>query len=106
MIEQPDIEALASRIAAEFHPQRIVLFGSRAYGTPRPDSDVDLLVVMACEGSHIEKAAEILTRVHPGTYPIDLVIRTPEEMVWRYKFGDPLIREVVDRGRVLYEAAA
>ncbi len=101
-----DIQTLAARIAAEFRPSRIILFGSRAYGTPREESDVDLLVVMPFEGSRLGKEIEIAGRVHPGTYPLDILVRTPVEMSWRYKGGDPLIRDAVDRGVVLYEAAA
>jgi predicted nucleotidyltransferase len=105
MSGQPDIEDLARRIAAEFRPRRIVLFGSRAYGRPRPDSDVDLLVVLPFTGSALKLAAEIVDRVNPA-YPLDLVVRSPDDVERRYRFGDPLIREALDRGRVLYEAAA
>ena len=105
MTEQ-DIRALAARIATEFRPQRIILFGSRAYGTPRDDSDVDLLVIMPLLVPNLAQAAEILARVHPRTFPIDLVVNSPEEAAWRYEGGDPLVREAFDGGRVLYEAAA
>jgi predicted nucleotidyltransferase len=106
MVTDADIQALASRIAAEFRPRKIILFGSRAYGTPHEDSDVDLIVVMPFEGTRVNKEVEIVERVHPGTYPIDLLVRTQVEMSWRYKGGDPLIRDAVDHGVVLYEAAA
>lgn len=106
MVTDQDIRDLAARIAAEFRPQRVILFGSHAYGIPHQDSDVDLLVVMPFEGSRIRKAGQVLGRVHPGTFAIDLLIRTPVEMKWRYEGGDPLIREAIDRGVVLYEAAA
>lgn len=101
-----DIRALADRIAAEFKPHKIILFGSRATGMAGPESDVDLLVILSFEGSHLDKSAEILGRVHPGVYPIDLLVRTPEEMRWRYEGGDAIVREAIDRGVVLYEAAA
>lgn len=106
MVTDQDIRALADRIVAEFHPEKIILFGSRAYGTPREDSDVDLLVVMPFEGSRTRKCAEIRARVHPGTFGIDMLLRTPQEMIWRYEGGDPIIQEAVDRGIVLYKAAA
>jgi predicted nucleotidyltransferase len=106
VVTEQDIQRLTDKIAAEFRPEKIILFGSRAYGTPHEDSDVDLLVVMPIRGSHIAQSAEILARVHPGTFAIDLLVRTPEEMEWRYEGGDPLICEAVDRGRVMYEAAA
>lgn len=105
MNAQPDIQELVRRIAAEFRPQRIVLFGSRASGRPRPDSDVDLPVVLPFSGSALKVAAEIVDRVDPQ-FSLDLVVCSPEDVERRYKFGDPLNREAIDRGRVLYEAAA
>lgn len=101
-----DIRASADRIAAEFGPRKIILFGSRATGTSGPDSDVDLLVVLPFTGSQLAKAVEILGRVHPGTYPVDLLVRTPEEWIWRYEGRDPVVRDAVDGGVILYKAAA
>jgi uncharacterized protein len=105
MVSDHDIQALADRIAAEFRPRRIVLFGSQAHGAPREDSDVDMLVVMPFEGSALRKTVAILDRVDPQ-FPIDLLLRTPEDAEWRYKNGDPIVRDAYDRGIVLYEAAA
>ena len=50
MVERSEIEDLAGRIAKEFKPERIILFGSYASGAPSPDSDVDLLVVLPHQG--------------------------------------------------------
>lgn len=104
MTEQ-DIRAVAARIAAEFRPQRIILFGSRAAGTPREDSDVDLLVVMPFEGPALRKTVEILDRVNPA-FAVDLILHRPEEAARRYAALDPVVREAYQRGVVLYEAAA
>ena len=104
-ITTADIQALADRIAKEFHPLRIILFGSRAAGTAREDSDVDLLVLLPFSGTPYRKALEILNKVDPR-FGVDLIVRDPADAQARYGFGDPLIREAFDRGRVLYEAAA
>jgi len=101
-VQQRDIAALASEIAARFDPERIILFGSYAYGQPTEDSDVDLLVVMPFEGKAFRKAVEILVEVHPGIFPIDLIVRRPGELEARYTGGDPLIGDAVDFGKVLY----
>jgi predicted nucleotidyltransferase len=106
MATPAQIQALVDRIVREFRPQRIILFGSQASGQPRSDSDVDLLVVMDCPGSPLRKAAEILASVHPRSFAIDLMVRTPQDLAWRYEGGDPLVREAIDRGITLYEAAA
>jgi predicted nucleotidyltransferase len=105
MVTEQDIRDLAARIAAEFRPQKIILFGSRASGAPHEDSDVDLLVIMPFAGPTLRKTVEILDRVDPQ-FAVDLLLRTPEEAARRYEALDPIVREAFDRGRVLYEAAA
>jgi uncharacterized protein len=65
MIEMDRIQSLSNRIVRAFKPRRIVLFGSHAYGVPRADSDVDLLVVMPFKGSGLRKALEIIRATKP-----------------------------------------
>ena len=98
------IHELSRRIAEEFRPERIILFGSRASGRARADSDVDLLVVMKCDGPGARKAAEILNSVEPE-FAVDLIVRTPGEIRRRLNLRDPFVVEAVRRGKVLYEAA-
>jgi predicted nucleotidyltransferase len=102
MVDEQEIRSLSERIAKEFQPQRIILFGSYATGRPTPDSDVDLLVILPFEGKNLTKSLEILNYTNPP-FPIDLLARTPEDTERRYREGDPLIREALDRGKVLYE---
>jgi predicted nucleotidyltransferase len=102
MVEMQQITELSSEIAREFEPERIILFGSYAYGTPSADSDVDLLVVLPFEGKGFHKSLEILNRINPR-FSIDLLARRPDDTARRYAEGDPLIREALDRGKVLYE---
>jgi len=103
VIPMRDIRAFARRITAEFKPQRIILFGSYAYGTPSEDSDVDILVVMPYRGHAADKAIEILLRVD-FHHPLDLIVRSEAELRRRYKIEDWFIREIIDRGKILYEA--
>lgn len=102
MIDDRHIAELSDKIVREFHPERIILFGSYAHGQPRPDSDVDLLVVLPFEGKGFRKSLEILNRVDPE-FSVDLLARRPEDTARRYAEGDPLIREALDHGRILYE---
>ena len=100
-----EIDALAERIGAEFRPEKVILFGSHAYGTPSEDSDVDLLVIMEHSGSSgIAQALEIVRQVR-SRIPVDLVVRTPQEMRQRLQWNDFFLKEVVERGEVLYESA-
>lgn len=103
MVTQEAIRELSDRIVREFHPERIILFGSYAYGTPNEDSDVDLLIVMPFEGSQTKKASEIRLAVHPG-FPIDLIVRTPETLQQRLAQEDFFLREITEKGKLLYEA--
>ncbi len=104
MVALRDIRAFARRVAGEFKPRRIILFGSYAYGTPTEDSDVDLMVVFAGRASAADRALEIVHTVpHPG-FALDLLTRSEGELRQRYKVEDWFIREIVDKGQVLYEA--
>lgn len=100
------IELVCRAIAREFHPDKIVLFGSYAYGNPGPESDVDLLVVMPFDGSPFRQAAVILDHVvHAvGVIPFDLLVRTAQQVQERIQMGDTFMRDVIERGRVMYEA--
>ena len=102
MVAMNHIAELSRRIAEEFHPEKIILFGSHAYGTPREYSDVDLLVIMPFEGHPFDKAIEILDRLD-APFTVDVLVTRPEEAKRRYTHFDPLIRSAVDRGKVLYE---
>jgi predicted nucleotidyltransferase len=102
VIAQDRILDVSERIAHQFAPHRIILFGSYAYGTPDEGSDVDLLVVLPFEGKPYRKAAEIAASVHAG-FPLDILARRPDDVERRYREADPLVREALDRGRVLYE---
>jgi len=102
MVAMDQVEELSRQIAREYDPERIILFGSYAYGEPKEYSDVDLLVIMPFEGSAFRKSLEILDRVDPPFY-VDLVARRPDDTARRYAECDPLIREALDRGKVLYE---
>jgi predicted nucleotidyltransferase len=104
MIEMDRIRSLSNRIAKEFKPQRIVLFGSHAYGAPRDDSDVDLLIVMPFKGSGLRKALEIIRAMKPQ-FSLDLIVRRPQEVEFRLANNDWFLREVFEQGRTLYESS-
>ena len=104
MISRHAIRKFANEVARRFKPARIILFGSYAYGKPTQDSDVDLLVVMPCKGRPLDAALDVRLAVEAG-FPLDLIVRTPAEVRRRLALGDFFLREIVDRGIVLYEGA-
>ena len=101
LVTREALKAFTERIVERFAPQKVILFGSLARGEARWDSDADLLVVMPYEGRAFDKIVEIRTTCRAG-FPLDLLVRRPEEMEPRYRCGDPIIREAVDQGEVLY----
>ncbi|MFV1967544.1 MAG: nucleotidyltransferase domain-containing protein [Pirellulaceae bacterium] len=103
MVPMEVIEKLAERVAREFAPERIILFGSYASGSPTADSDVDLLVLVGHTGKSWREATRIRNVLKPG-FPLDLLVRSPEELECRLSQGDPFFREIVEHGKVLYEA--
>ncbi len=103
MITMRQIEEVSGRIADEFEPERILFFGSYAWGAPTPDSDVDLLVILPFEGKAVSKSVEMRLKVRPP-FPVDLLVRTPEKVRERLALGDPFIRSILEKGKVLYEA--
>jgi len=103
MVAMREIRNLSRQIAGQFHPQRIILFGSFAEGRPTPDSDVDLLVVLPHKGKAVEKSVEIRLAVRPP-FALDLLVRTPQEVHKRIAMGDNFIRDILEHGKVLYEA--
>lgn len=97
------IRAVAEQIARRFQPEQIVLFGSYAYGTPRPESDVDLLIIMNTSLRSRQQRLEISRTLSPRPFPLDIIVRTPEEIKDRLALGDPFVREITTRGKVVYE---
>jgi predicted nucleotidyltransferase len=95
------IRRFARQVVERFQPEKIILFGSYAYGAPHADSDVDILVVMPAR-NQIDQAVRIDAAID-APFPLDLIVRTPENLNWRLKEGDSFLREIVTRGKVLYE---
>lgn len=98
LIRRSAIRCLAQEIAERFEPDRILLFGSYASGQPQPDSDVDLLVVMPAR-NEIDQALRIEESLDPP-FAIDIIVRTPKNLAWRFAEGDWFLREVLEQGVV------
>ena len=97
------IEEFGQQIGHEFGAEKVVLFGSYAEGAATEDSDVDLLVICPFEGKSVHKSVEIRMKLRPK-FPIDLLVRTPEKLRQRIEMGDDFIKEILEEGKVLYEA--
>jgi predicted nucleotidyltransferase len=97
------IRRFVRQVAEKFQPDKIILFGSYAYGTPHEDSDVDILVIMPAR-NQLDMAFKIHWTIQPP-FPVDIIVRTPKNMKWRLEAGDWFLREIMEKGKVLYEQA-
>src|SRR5580698_7112956 len=95
------IRRFARQVAERFHPDKIILFGSHARGTPHADSDVDILVIMPTR-NQLDQAVRIELACDPP-FPLDLLVRTPKNVRCRLEEGESFLREVLAQGKVLYE---
>ena len=97
------LPAAVDRIARALYPEQIVLFGSYAYGRPTPDSDVDLLVVMDTDAPATERFLAVSRLLRPRPFPVDILVRTLQEIARALEKGDSFITEIMTQGKVLYE---
>ena len=97
------IHGVVKQIAAKFKPEKIILFGSYAYGQPKPESDVDLLVIMDTLLRSRQQRLAISRALSPRPFPMDIIIRTPEQLEERISMGDFFLLQVMTKGKVLYE---
>ncbi len=96
------IRRFARRIAERFQPDKIILFGSYAYGKPDEESDVDLLVIMRTKDA-IDQSIRI-TMAFERLFSLDLIVRTPWQIERGLKDDNWFLREIIEKGKVLYEA--
>lgn len=99
-----EIRQVVCRIGRQLRLRKVILFGSYASGHPRPDSDVDLLVIMPSRQRPAERAATVSRLLEPRPFPVDILVRTPQEVRRRLAMGDSFIQDVLQRGKILYEA--
>src|SRR5271156_5301036 len=96
------IRRFARRIAERFHPDKIILFGSYAYGKTHEESDVDLLVIMRTKNA-IDQSIRIKT-AFKRLFSLELIVRTPWQIERGLKDDNWFLWEVMEKGKVLYEA--
>jgi predicted nucleotidyltransferase len=95
---------ITKRIVENFHPEKVILFGSYAYGKPTIESDVDLLIIMKSDERPAKRSAEVMSVCRPRYLGMDVIVITPEELERRLAGFDPFLEEILNKGRVLYES--
>jgi predicted nucleotidyltransferase len=104
-VTEEALQAIVHRLVTRLHPHKIILFGSYSYGTPTADSDVDLLVILDTTARPVERYLHVSRLLRPRPFPLDLLVKTPEEIAQALARDDAFVHEITTRGRVLYERA-
>jgi predicted nucleotidyltransferase len=97
------LQEVTQRIVDALAPERVILFGSYAYGEPTPDSDVDLFIVMETEERSSRRRRAVSRSFRERPFPMDIVVYTPAEVERSRECVDPFMHEVLNEGKVLYE---
>lgn len=98
------IKAIARKITEKFSVEKILLFGSYAYGKPEEGSDVDLLVIMNHDQpTNRKQRLKVCEALYPRPFPLDILVRTPRDIEVRIPQGDWMLKDAYEKGKVLYE---
>jgi predicted nucleotidyltransferase len=98
------ITRMVEKIKREYQPEKIILFGSYAWGKPTKDSDVDLFIVKETQERHIDRSVRVAEILDEESWilAIEPWVYTPTEVSQRLKIGDPFIKKIIKKGKVLY----
>lgn len=100
---QKTINEIRDKIVREYKPEKIILFGSYAWGKPHEWSDVDLFIVKKSKKRRIEREYELRMKLIDDNFPpMDLLIYTPKEVEKRFEIGDFFIQDIFSKGIILY----
>jgi len=94
---------LIRKIVSGLKPEKIILFGSYAYGNPTPDSDLDILIIMESKSRPAERALQVSRLIRPRPFPMDILVRTPGEIAQAQAVGDSFISHILQRGKIIYD---
>lgn len=103
---QAVVREIVRRLVAGYAPEKIILFGSYAYGEPHGDSDIDLLIVKDTTERFLNRM-DTVRRLADGAHrhiPFEPVVFTPSEIEQRLRIGDQFVEEIVTKGETLYAA--
>jgi len=100
---QIEIKKITRQIIEKYKPEKIILFGSFAWGKPNKDSDFDILIIKETGESHYRRIPEIRSYLHDVNRAMDILVMTPKELARRIQLGDFFIKNILQKGKILYE---
>ena len=106
MIHEKDVMAVVRKIVEGVHPEKVIAFGSWAEGRAGRDSDLDILVIMPLKPGEKRfiKSGEIRAIAGDTPFPMDILVRSPEDIERRLSLGDYFVRNILDHGRTLHQS--
>lgn len=102
MVNKKIVAKIAEEIKVHFHPQKIILFGSYAWSRPTEDSDIDIFLIMESDLRRDERARQVQHIFSDRTFPLDIIVYTPQEVKRSLARGNPFVKEILTKGSVLY----
>lgn len=100
---QKEIKEITRQIVKKYKPEKIILFGSFAWGKPTRDSDVDLFIVKKTKRSFHDRQLFLRRSLFGSGVPLDLLIFTPREIKKRLNLGDFFVRDIINKGETIYD---
>ena len=102
-IKNKELKKITQKIVKEYKPEKIILFGSYAWGKPTEDSDFDLFIVKNSRKRRIDRERELLGHLFGYDFPaMDILIYTPTEIKRRLNIEDPFVKDIFSKGKLLY----
>jgi len=104
---QTILSEVVEKLKSEYKPLKIILFGSYAYGKPIEDSDIDLLILKNTNKRRVDRFVLVKRIIYNPNrkIPVSPLVYTPAELDERIRIGDDFIKEINQKGVVLYERA-
>ncbi len=97
------LKEIIVRITNHLDPEKIILFGSYAYGEPKENSDLDLFIIMKSNEKTANRRIKVSQLFWDREMPMDFIVKTPSEIKQRLAIGDPFIKKIIEKGKLLYE---
>ena len=98
---QKEIKKITKQIVENYHPEKIILFGSYAWGKPNENSDVDMFIVKNTRKDPMQRCYEVRKDID-SLFPLDILVFNSEEIKKRLKINDFFVEKIINNGKVLY----
>lgn len=102
-IDEALVREVADRIVETVHPERIILFGSRARGDSGEASDLDILVIVKSVEPRHRRSVPIYGALSDVLVPMDIIVYSPDEVEEWSEVPQAFVTTAIREGRVLYE---